>query len=70
MFPMSRVLCPYSNTYSRNSLSEYPQFQKGDGIDMEDNPVVGAQTPNKGGAKVADGMQANQNSASILGLLQ
>lgn len=47
---------PYTNYFFRSSSSTYPQFQKGDGLDMEDNLVVGAQTPNGGGAKVADGI--------------
>ena len=47
---------PNANDYFRRNSSLYPQFQKGDGLDMEDNPVIGANTPNRGGAKVADGI--------------
>lgn len=45
----------YTNYYFRNT-SSYREFQKGDGTDMNDEPVIGAQTTNGGGAKIADGI--------------
>ena len=56
---------PYTNYYFR-SQSSYADFQKGDGTDMQNNEVIGAQTPNGGGAKIADGIIEKDGEREVI----